>query len=94
MVSKEDIMYIADIAKLNISTDELDSAIEKFTQLLKFVDKIKEVDTENVEPTYQVNDDTYILKDYEGNATLTREEVLQNTKEQKYGYFKIMKVVE
>lgn len=94
MITKDDVLHIADNAKLKFSDEDINNFTDKFGQIISFVEKIKEVDTENVEPTYQVNDDTFILKDYETNETLTRDEVLQNTTEQKYGYFKIMKVVE
>lgn len=94
MVSKEDVMHIADIAKLSFCDDEFDLFSEKFAQVIQFVDTIKEANTDHVEPLYQINNDTEALKDYDENEVLTREEVLQNTKEEQYGYFKILKVVE
>ena len=94
LITKDEVLHIANIAKLKISDEEMDPFMEKFNQIIKFAEKIKEVDTENVEPLYQVNEDTYGLKYDEENQILTREEALQNTKEQKYGYFKILKVLE
>ncbi len=94
MVTKEEVLHIAEIAMLSFSEEEVDIFTEKFQQVIDFVDKIKEVNTENVEPTFSINDDTQMLKDYEGDDVLTREEVLQNTKDHQYGYFKILRVVE
>ena len=94
MITKDEVMHIADIAMLNFSEADIDVFTEKFSQVIGFVETISEVDTENVEPTYQINDDTEALKDYEENQVLTRDEVLQNTVEHQYGYFKILKVVE
>lgn len=94
MITKDEVMHIADIAMLNFSEKDIDVFTEKFSQVLSFVETISEVDTENVEPTYQINDDAGALKDYEENQVLTRDEVLQNTVEHQYGYFKILKVVE
>ena len=94
MITKDEVLHITDIAKLKISDEEINPFIEKFDKIIEFVEKIKEVDTENVEPLYQVNEDNYLLKDDEEDQILNREEALQNTKEQKYGYFKILKVVE
>ena len=94
MITKDDVLYIADIAMLKFPEEEIDMFTEKFAQVIGFVDTIKEVNTEDVEPTFMVSDETGELKDYEGNVTLLREEVLQNTVEQQYGYFKIIKVVE
>ena len=94
MITKEDVKHIADIAMLKFPEEDIDVFTEKFAQVINFVETIKEVNTDNVEPTFQINDDTEALKDYEENEVLTREEVLQNTEEQQYGYFKILKVVE
>lgn len=94
MITKDDVLHIANIAMLKFPEEEIDVFTEKFAQVISFVDKIKEVDTDNVEPTFQVNDEAGFLKDYEGSETLSREEVLQNTEEQQYGYFKIIRVVE
>lgn len=94
MITKDEVLHITDIAKLKISDEEINPFIEKFDKIIEFVEKIKVVDTENVEPLYQVNEDNYLLKDDEEDQILNREEALQNTKEQKYGYFKILKVVE
>lgn len=94
MITKDEVLHIANIAMLKFSDEEVDVFTEKFQQVIDFVDAIKEVDTENVEPTFSINDDVEMLKDYEGNEVLTLEEVLQNTEEQEYGYFKILRVVE
>ncbi len=94
MITKDDVLYIAEIAMLSFPEEEVDIFTEKFQQVIDFVDTIKEVNTDNVEPTFSINDDTQVLKDYEGDDVLTREEVLQNTKEHQYGYFKILRVVE
>ena len=94
MITKDEVLHIANIAMLKFSDGEVDVFTEKFQQVIDFVDAIKEVDTENVEPTFSINDDVEMLKDYEGDEVLSLEEVLQNTEEQEYGYFKILRVVE
>ena len=94
MITKDDVKHIADISMLKFPEEEIEVFTEKFSQVIDFVETIKEVDTDNVEPTFMVSDEAGELKDYEGNATLSREEVLQNTEEQQYGYFKIIRVVE
>ncbi|NLL82587.1 MAG: Asp-tRNA(Asn)/Glu-tRNA(Gln) amidotransferase subunit GatC [Tissierellia bacterium] len=94
MISKDQVLHIANIAKLRITDEELEPFMEKFDQIIEFVDRIREVDTEDVEPLYQVNEDNELLEYNETNQMISRQEALQNTQEQKYGYFKILKVVE
>ena len=94
MITKDEVMHLADIAMLKIPEEDIDMFTEKISQVISFIETINEVNTENVEPTLQINNDTGLLKDYDEDQVLTREEVLQNTKEHQYGYFKILKVVE
>lgn len=94
MITKEDVKHIASIAMLKFPEEDVDIFTEKFGEVISFIDTIKEANTDNVEPTYQINDDTQHLKDHEETQVLTREEVLQNTTDQQYGYFKILRVVE
>ncbi|MGM0396914.1 MAG: Asp-tRNA(Asn)/Glu-tRNA(Gln) amidotransferase subunit GatC [Bacillota bacterium] len=94
MITREQVVHIASISKLKFSDDELEEFAEKFVQVIGFMEKIKEVDTENVEPTFTINEEDGIMKENGENQTLTKEEVLENTVESQYGYFKILKVVE
>jgi aspartyl-tRNA(Asn)/glutamyl-tRNA(Gln) amidotransferase subunit C len=94
MITKDDVIKVADISKLKFTEEELLNFTKKFDEVIGFVEKIKEVDTSGVEPTYTVNDDDGIMKDNGESQTLTKGEVLQNAHDTQYGYFKILKVVE
>lgn len=94
MVTKEDVIKVANISKLKFTEDELEDFTRKFDQVIGFEEKIKEVDTSGIEPTYTVNDDDGIMKNKGQSQTLTKDEVLQNAHHTQYGYFKILKVVE
>lgn len=94
MITKEDVINVANISKLKFTEDELQEFTIKFDRIIGFFEKIKEVDTRGVEPTYTVNDDDGIMMDKGESQTLTKDEVLQNAHQTQYGYFKILKVVE
>ena len=94
MINKEEVKDIAQIAKLKFDDDELESFTEKFSLVLDFVHHINVVDTDGVEPCYGIGDENGFFKEYDKEQTLDREEVLKNTTESEYGYFKILKVVE
>ena len=94
MISKEDVSQIADLCKLDFNEVESDKFIGEFQRVLNLIEKIKEVDTEGVEPTYQVNEYKEPWIDDEIKESLPQKEVLKNTVEEKYGYFKILKVVD
>ena len=94
MINKEDIKYMADLAKLKFSHEELDAYTEKLSEILNYMEILNEVDTEDVEATYEVNEHIQLLREDVPVEGLTREEVLQNSIENQYGYFKILRIVE
>lgn len=94
MISKEEVRHIASLAKLKFSEEEIDEFANKFSEVLTYVEKLNEVNTENIEPTYQVYDYNQRLREDEIKEGLSREEILQNAIEEQYGYFKLLKIVE
>ncbi len=94
MISKEEVKHIASLAKLRFSEEEIDEFTHKFSEVLTYVEKLNELDTENIEPTYQVYDYIQKLREDEVKEGLSREEILQNAIEEQYGYFKLLKIVE
>ena len=94
MVSKEQIKDMAEISKLKFSEDEMEGFTKSFCDVIKFVEKINQLDIEGVEPTYQVNMHLQEFREDQVKQGLSKEEVLQNAAEVKYGYFNILKIVE
>lgn len=94
MIKKEEIRQMADLAMLKFSEEELDDIIVKLTDLVRYGEQLNEVDTEGVEPTFEVTEHPQPLREDVVEEGLTREEVLQNSIEDEYGYFKILKIVE
>ncbi len=49
-MSKKDVQHIANLARLEVSDEQIDDYVEKLTQILDMVDALKEVDTTEVLP--------------------------------------------
>lgn len=94
MISKEEIKEMAELAKLRLSDEELDDYREKLSGVINYIGLLNEVNIENVEPTYGINEHIQHLREDVPKEGLTREEVLQNSIEDQYGYFKILRIVE
>ena len=94
MISNEEIEYLAGLAKLNFSDEEKEKLKDNFSNILDFVGNLNKVDTENVEPLYQVYDYKQVLREDVVGESLSREEVLQNTVEKQYGYFKLLNIMD
>tara|TARA_Y100000310_G_scaffold333345_2_gene410694 strand:- start:192 stop:488 length:297 start_codon:yes stop_codon:yes gene_type:complete len=53
-LSNDDVRHIAKLARLNLSDDEVKKFSTELTDILKYIDKLQEVDTKGVEPTAQM----------------------------------------
>jgi aspartyl-tRNA(Asn)/glutamyl-tRNA(Gln) amidotransferase subunit C len=53
-LSDDDVRHIAKLCRLNLSDAEVKKFCKELTQILGFIDQLKEVDTSNTEVTAQV----------------------------------------
>jgi aspartyl-tRNA(Asn)/glutamyl-tRNA(Gln) amidotransferase subunit C len=49
-VSKEEVKYIAKLARLNFREDELEEFTKQFNGILSYMDTLNEVNTDDIEP--------------------------------------------
>src|SRR3989338_4762632 len=54
-ISREEVVRIAKLARLELSEQEMEKYSEELGAILSYIDKLKEVDTENVAITSQVS---------------------------------------
>ena len=67
---------------------------EDLERILEFIDKLKQVETENVEPLIYMTNEVNRLREDESKVTLSQEEVLKNAPKKDSDYFRIPKVLE
>ncbi len=84
---------LADLAKLEFDDASRQSIEQDLEQIIDFVDKLGEVDTEGIEPLVYVNDDVNVLREDEVKQELTREEALKNAPLKDSDYIKVPKVL-
>ena len=93
MVSRQEIQKVAESARLILTEEEADRFTKDSNEILAAFGKIKEVDTENVEPSFQpimVHD---IMREDMANASLSQEQALSQTEHKKDGYFKGPRII-
>ena len=92
-ITKDEVLYVADLARLNLA----EAAIEKFAgqigEILEYVDKLNEVNTEGVKPTSHAISLTNAFREDEPREHLDREKALANAPEKEAGSFIVPKVV-
>lgn len=94
MISKEKIKKVAELSMLKFSEEEIANLTERLNKKLENIEKVKEVDTENIKPTFQVNNNYQYLRDDKIEDSFSKEEALKNAPDEQFGYFKLPKVLD
>lgn len=85
---------VARLARLDLSESELEAARIKLSTIMKFVEQLGEVNTDNVEPLANVVDIKLRLREDEVTDGGIQADVLANAPEAMEGFFVVPKVVE
>ena len=93
-IAVEEVEKIAGLARLKLTGREKAELGREMGKILTFFEKIAEVDTSEVPPTfYTLHDRTPLREDAPGGAALGREKALRNAPEHGGGHFKVPKVI-
>jgi aspartyl-tRNA(Asn)/glutamyl-tRNA(Gln) amidotransferase subunit C len=92
-VSKKDVDYIAELARLKFTEEEKEGFIEDLNNVLGYIDKLSELDTENVDilvnPIYIEN----VYREDVVEASLTQEDFLKNAPDRVEDYLRVPSVL-
>ena len=96
-VTREAVLKIADLAKLQFSEDELEAFITQFQRILDYVEQLKEVNIEDIQPTSHVSlagdFEKHAFREDEVKDSLPVEESLANAPDPGSGHFRVPKVL-
>ncbi len=90
MITKKDIMEISSLSKLYLSENEINTAINDISSMVKFVSQVNSVDA-SFEPLESINEVTNSFRDDKIVNSFPREEVLENAQGGKEGFFCVEK---
>lgn len=92
-ITKEEINKLAHLSRLELSEGETDKMVEDMTKVLGFVEKINELDLQDVKPLTHVTEEVNILRKDEVIQDISHEEALKNAPDANSDYFKVPKVI-
>lgn len=92
-VTIEDVEKVAALAKLQFSDDEKATIARQLDEIVEYVEKLQQLDTDDVPPTSHVIELVNVLRDDKAEPCLSQEEALHNAPAKKNGYFSVPKVI-
>lgn len=109
-VTETDVTYVADLANLELSTDERIGMVRDLNSILDYIEMLNELDTSKVEPMAQVSDRYGVDESKQGSdrfayanredireglrKSLSQESALANAPDADGTFFRVPKVIE
>ena len=91
---KFDLRYVANLARLELSEDDMAIFEPKLQGILSYMEKLDAVDVSGIEPTAHANPVMNVTRPDEVRPSLTPEEALRNAPKSANDQFIVPKVVE
>ncbi len=93
-VTKEQVKYIASLAKLEIDEKSLDAFTEEMEQIIEFADSLNKIDTDGIEPTAHIQGIENVLREDSEPVIFDTQKLLANAPQKAGSCFSVPKVVE
>ncbi len=93
-ITRDDVRKVAELARIEFAEEELEKFTEQLGNILRYIGKLNELDTKDVEPTSHVLDLATPLRDDAVVEWLTREDALKNAPQEEDGFFVVPQVIE
>ncbi|MDB6024127.1 MAG: glutamyl-tRNA amidotransferase [Verrucomicrobiales bacterium] len=93
-MSDFDIKYVANLARLKLTPEEETKLSAQLGNILGYIEKLKEVDVSNIEPTAHAFPLINVFRQDEVRPSLSHEEALRNAPSKGGGLFVVPKIVE
>lgn len=92
-ISADEVKYVARLARLKLSDNEVEAMTTQLDSILNYVDKLNELDTEKVPPTTHAIEVQNAFRDDEVRESVGQEASLQNAPRQNGEAFVVPKVI-
>lgn len=92
-VSKDDVRHLATLSQIDVSDEQAEALTTQLDNIVKYINMLDELDTDGVEPTFQVTGLQNVMRDDVIEEQLPREALLALAPDQEAGQVKVPKVL-
>lgn len=93
-VTVDTIKHVAKLARLNLTEEQIQKFTPEMEEIIQYVDKLNELDTEGIEPTAHVMPVYNVQREDVVKESFDRDLILKNAATVEDGCFKVPKIVE
>jgi len=93
-ITRKDVEYVSDLARIRLTEEETQDMVHQLTRIIQYMDKLNELDTENVEPTAHILPIQNVMRKDEVRPSLPVEEATDIAPVKGQNMFKVPRIVE
>ena len=93
-IDKETLEKTAHLARLEFDESSADAMIKDMTEIVTWVEKLKEVDTEGIAPLTTMSHEVNVFREDVVQPHLSHERALKNAPKSDEDYFRVPKVLD
>ena len=91
---KKSLLKLGKLARISISDDKLNNLSKDLNSILEFVDQLKEIKTDQVDPTSNSLNQKLEVRDDKVDNKNSTDDILENAPEKEMDFFVVPKVIE
>ena len=91
---KKSLLKLGKLARISIREDKLNNLSKDLNSILEFVDQLKEIKTDQVDPTSNSLNQKLEVRDDKVDTENSAEDILENAPEKEMDFFVVPKVIE
>jgi aspartyl-tRNA(Asn)/glutamyl-tRNA(Gln) amidotransferase subunit C len=93
-ISLKDVEHVARLARLELSEADKERMRRELDSILSYIDKLRALDTEGVEPTAHAIPMTNVMRDDMPRPSLSQDDMLANAPERSGEFFRVPRIIE
>jgi len=93
-ITKEEVEHVALLARLKFNENEIERFTTQMNSILEYMEKLAELDTKHVEPTFHAVAQTNVFREDQIKPSIPQELSLSNAPDGDRGFFRVPKIIE
>tara|TARA_B100000214_G_C23645362_1_gene480365 strand:- start:294 stop:581 length:288 start_codon:yes stop_codon:yes gene_type:complete len=92
-ISSSDVRKVAQLARLELPEDQIETYTEQIQEILTYVDQLQEIDTKNIPPTTRAVEVVNAMREDLVEVNCSREDLLNQAPQRDGDFFRVPRIL-
>jgi len=94
VISRDEVLHVARLSRLHLTDEEVERMRQQLDAILAYIDKLRELDVEGVEPTAHAVPVVNVMRDDALVPSLSQDQALANAPDRAGEFFRVPRIIE